>query len=76
MLITSSCLLGMAVGLTVTTTLKLQQAAFLGYPMVFGFPWKHFLLALGVCCMQGYLSAWRGATKITDQTIADTQKQR
>lgn len=74
MLITSSCLLGMFVGLTVTTTLKLQQAAFLGYPMVFGFPWKHFLLALAVCCLQGYLSSWRGASRITNRTIAESQR--
>ena len=45
-LVISSCMLGVFIGVTVGFTMVLQQVVFTGIPLVFYFPWTQFIVIM------------------------------
>lgn len=69
-LVMSSCLLGVMIGVIVGFTMVLQRAVFTGIPLVFYFPWPQFwmIMAISICCAFG--STWGPTSNLTKRDIA------
>ena len=69
-LVVSSCLLGVLIGVIVGFTMSLQQNLVMHMDLVFFFPWKEFLFIVGVSIICAFFSTWTPSSQLTNQPIA------
>ena len=69
-LVLSSCLLGVMIGMTVGYTMALQQNMFLGSSIVPYFPWTQVLQITVLSLLCAFFSTYGPATQITSKSIS------
>ena len=69
-LVFSSCLLGLMIGMAVGYTMMLQQKLILGVKLTFYFPWEQFLVILGISLACAFLSTFGPVSNLVQKDIA------
>lgn len=69
-LVLSSCILGVLIGVAVGYTVLLQFNLFLNANVAAFFPWGQFVLVMILSLVCAFLSTWGPATKLTNRQIA------
>ena len=69
-LVMSSCILGVLIGVVVGYTMLLQFNLFLGQSVAPFFPWTQFVLVLFLSLICAFLSTWGPAVALTNKSVA------
>ena len=69
-LVSSSCMLGVMIGVIVGFTMVLQQVVFTGIPLIFYFPWTQFIVIMIISIFCAGFSTWGPATNLVKHDIA------
>jgi ABC-type antimicrobial peptide transport system permease subunit len=69
-LVSSSCMLGVMIGVIVGFTMVLQQVVFTGIPLIFYFPWTQFIVIMIISMFCAAFSTWGPAGNLVKNDIA------
>ena len=69
-LVLSSCILGVLIGMIVGYTMLLQFNLFLNTNVPLFFPWAQFLLVVVLSLICAFFSTWGPAANLTNRSIA------
>lgn len=73
-LVLSSCILGILIGMTVGYTMVLQQNMFLGTSTDVFFPWTQVVQVLGLSLICAFFSTFGPATHVLNQSISQIMR--
>ena len=73
-LVFSSSLFGILIGLLIGYTMTAQRALFTNIPIPYEFPWSNFFTVLVVSIICGFISSFGPARKILGNEIADIMR--
>lgn len=74
LLVLSSCLLGVLIGMTVAYTMALQQSMFMNTDVLLYFPWPQVVQITLISLICAFFSTYGPATQITKKQVAEILK--
>lgn len=70
LLILASCMLGVMIGMVTGYTMILQNAAMIGIPLQFFFPYTQFVVILATALLCAFLATWGTTSSLLKKTIS------